>query len=344
MSRTSLSMCIEWPDMKRRNPEDPGSCLTSSMIISPTKAESRQKSTIPPWCSWGIDNIKIDRNFFDEENKRGYLPNWKAVVEWMEGSPHLPADHSGLSHAQAFDILLIVGLTHRAAKECANSDPDSPLYEIPFEIADLEKIESAIKNMLAQAKSFLKFGVSPSIHRSIESSWKKVCLEVGLATSDVKTFGEDWKVFVETYVAVDSALLRSGKPPQLHATDLFPEVLQSWSRAAESLLASKDKRQLEVWSTMLTEMTATLKLITEAQSIKRPESRRGYSPGSLILLQLIALLARCWVQLRLLKASINLRGWWCRSLHINMKKNQILDTRYIKPKFGHFQKKFAVWA
>jgi hypothetical protein len=188
---------------------------------------------MPSWCSWDIEIVVLGAEFFDGENTTGYLSNIQNVLEWMEGNPHLPADDSDISYTQASDALLIIGLTYRIAKECANSDPDSPLHGVPFAIPDLEKIQGVIGNMLAQTKKKLKFGISSAIHRAIESSWKKVCLEVGFAESDVKAFGKDWKAFVETYAAVDSALLRSGKPPQLQAIPIFPEALQTWARAAD---------------------------------------------------------------------------------------------------------------
>jgi hypothetical protein len=93
---------------------------------------------LPAWCSWkfGLE-LKISHNFFDERNCNRFLPNWKAV-----GNPHIPAEGSTLSHAQASDILLIVGSAYHAVCECAEADPDSPLVHIPIEIDDLRLVTS----------------------------------------------------------------------------------------------------------------------------------------------------------------------------------------------------------
>ncbi|KAF7372220.1 hypothetical protein MVEN_00081400 [Mycena venus] len=204
--------------------------LRSSMTTAPNRCKGRT----PSWCSWDIKNVELGAEFFDITNNKGYLAYWTSVVEWMEGNPHIPAENSELSHAQASDILLIVGLTYHTAKQCAECDPDSPLYTIPFTISDLDKVEAGIKNMLTQTKKALKFGVGQNIHCSIENSWKKFCLEVGLSEGDIRTFGKDWKTFVKTYAAVDSALVRRGKPSQLHAPHDFPEALQMWSQAKDA--------------------------------------------------------------------------------------------------------------
>ncbi|KAJ7822886.1 hypothetical protein B0H14DRAFT_3470401 [Mycena olivaceomarginata] len=185
--------------------------------------------------------------------------------------------------------------------------------------------------MLAQTKKGLKFGVSQATSCSIENGWRKVCLEVGVSEGDIKTLGKDWKSFVETYAIVDCMLSRSGKPPQPHATNIFPEALQIWSQAADpdgnpsaedetdweeemkgvsstiqatvrtaqseedldSILdadwcrrgrggmvcvvlgmkwwrmsfTSKDSTQLGEWGTILTDLTSSFKIITEAKSM-----------------------------------------------------------------------------
>ncbi|KAJ7637932.1 hypothetical protein DFH06DRAFT_1335574 [Mycena polygramma] len=314
------------------------SLVQELLRISVNDGPRSQRIAMPTWCSWDIDTDTIGLEFFDKENTDGYLPTWETVVAWMETNPHRPGN-SELTKTQAFDILLIVGLTHRGGDKCATSEPGSELYDTLFERVDLDKIETAIQNMLADAKTSLKFGVPVGIHRAIEPNWKKVCLEVGLAEHDVKSFGPSWVAFVEAYVVLDSALVRSGKPPQVHATDFFPEVLGKWSRqvfldgnfpvgdatdwememqqvhdsmtakvtAAQnaqnldtildedwcrrgkggivcvvlgmkwwrmSLSDSADERQLGVWSAMLATMAAAFKIICQAQSIKRPESRR----------------------------------------------------------------------
>ncbi|KAJ7019018.1 hypothetical protein C8F04DRAFT_1276775 [Mycena alexandri] len=309
--------------------------------LSPRKADATEttaKALRPAWSTWEIKDVQIGADFFDQNNQTGYLPNWQAVVAWMESNPHIPTDGAPLSHAQASDILLIIGITHYAGKQVAEAERDSPFYNFPFEMSDLEKVEGAIKSMLAQTKKLFKFGVS--LHRSIDNNWKKVCLEVGLAETDVSTFGEDWRVFVEAYAALDCALIRSGKASQLLASELFPEVLQDWSRQLDvdgnlpigddtdwekamgtiaemiaagitsaqkakdldrileetwsrrgkgglvcvvlgmkwwrvSLIGSNNEDQLVVWTARVRELTASLKTLTKAKSITRPESRRG---------------------------------------------------------------------
>jgi hypothetical protein len=244
----------------------------------------------------------------------------------MASNPHIPTNESTPSHVQVSEILLIIGLL------CATADPDSLLHNVPFEISDLEKVETGITNMLSEAKSLRKFGVSQTIHRGIENSWKKVCLEVGFAECDINAFGEDWRAFVEAYATVHAALVQSGKPAQLRAPKMFPEALDAWSHTTDpdgnlqagddtdwdqkmqrvckeivakvkaasagknldpileedwcrrgrggivcvtlgmkwwrmSLLTSKNKRSLDLWSAWVNEMTRTFKLITEAQSM-----------------------------------------------------------------------------
>ncbi|KAF7349652.1 hypothetical protein MSAN_01691600 [Mycena sanguinolenta] len=196
-------------------------------------ASKAQKQHSPIWSSWEIEDVDIGPEFFDVENNSGHLSNWQAVVEWMGQNPHIATNGSDLSHTQVSEVLLVIGLTHRVAKACATADPDSPWHKVPFEISDLEKIEVAISNMLMQAKSLRKFGVSTHIHCGIENSWKKVCLEVGLADTDINAFGKGWKAFVEVYATVDVALMRSGKTPQLRAPDLLPDALDGWSHAPE---------------------------------------------------------------------------------------------------------------
>jgi hypothetical protein len=38
-------------------------------------------------------------------------------------------------------------------------------------------------------KKTAKWGVSPNAYRAFDSSWKKVCLEVGISEDDVTAFG-----------------------------------------------------------------------------------------------------------------------------------------------------------
>ncbi|KAJ7231587.1 hypothetical protein B0H12DRAFT_1077124 [Mycena haematopus] len=323
----------------------PFQSLVQELLTKDTPGVTRSpKSLLPKWSSWDEANTYIGPDFFDTQNNDGHLSNWQAVLEWMKGNPHIPTNDSPLSHIQLSEILLVVGLTHRAAYICATAEEGSPLYIVAFEVSDLEKIEDTIKNMLVEAKSLRKFGVGANIHRGIENGWKKTCLEVGLAERDISAFGEEWKTFVEAYATIDAALVRSGKPPQLRAPEIFPEALDAWSHAPDvdgnvrmwdddtnweeemekvsreiitkvktasgrenldlileedwcrrgrggivcvvlgmkwwriSLLTSKDeqnKQSLKAWSALVVKLTTTFKLITEAKSIKRPESRRG---------------------------------------------------------------------
>ncbi|KAJ7769286.1 hypothetical protein B0H16DRAFT_1452491 [Mycena metata] len=218
------------------------------------------KTSRPTWLTWEIKDVQIGADFFDKKNQAGYLPNWQAV---------------------ASDILLIIGLTYYAGKQVAEAEPEDPVYVFPFEVSDLEKVEGTIKSMLAQTKKLFKFGVS--MYRSIDKDWKKVCL-------------------------------KSGKAPQSLAAEPFPEALHNWSRQLDvdvlplhrrprilivfwrkpgaeegrgglsvvlgmkwwrlSLDGPGDEDQL-VWASRVRELTANFKLLAEAKSIKRPESRRG---------------------------------------------------------------------
>ncbi|KAJ7748984.1 hypothetical protein B0H16DRAFT_1461482 [Mycena metata] len=115
-----------------------------------------------------------------------------------------------------------------ARNDHCGSRARGPVYVFPFEVSDLEKVEVAIESMLVQTKKLFRFGVS--MHRSIEKDWKKVCLEVGLAETNISVFGEDWRIFAEAYITLDYLLIRSGKAPQLLAAEPFPEALQDWSQ------------------------------------------------------------------------------------------------------------------
>lgn len=234
----------------------------------------------PAWSTWEIKDVQIGAEFFDEKNQTGYLPNWKAVVAWMDTNPHIPTDGSLLSHAQASDILLLVGLTHYAGKRVAEAEPEDPVYVFPFEVSDLEKVEEAIKNMLSQTKKLFKFGLS--IHRSIEKDWKKVCLEVGLAETDICVFGEDWRIFAEAYITLDRLLTRSGKAPQVLAIEPFPEALQDWSRQldVDGNLPIGDETDWETEMDAISGMiTTSITSAQEAQDLDRvleeTWSRRG---------------------------------------------------------------------
>ncbi|KAJ6459087.1 hypothetical protein C8R45DRAFT_942509 [Mycena sanguinolenta] len=181
---------------------------------SKAATSEKLKGRTPAWVSWNIETVELGPDFFDAENFLGYLCNWLAVVDWMKTNPHIPAENSTLSQLQASYLLLIVGLIHHAAKQCAEAEPGSTLFDVPFEFSDLETVETVIQSMLAQSKKGIKFGVAQSIHHSIETAWWK-------------------KAFVEAYATLDSMLIRSGKPLQIQAPESFLEVLQSWAQATD---------------------------------------------------------------------------------------------------------------
>ncbi|KAJ7504699.1 hypothetical protein B0H11DRAFT_1905306 [Mycena galericulata] len=116
------------------------------------------------------------------------------------------------------------------AHHCAKAEPGSPLENVPFGMTDLDTFVQGIGSMVKAtlARKVTTFGVSVGVHRSIDSNWKKVCLEVGLGEDDVKAFGEGWKAFTEAYAGADSALIRSGKPSTASAFDAFPEA-STWA-------------------------------------------------------------------------------------------------------------------
>lgn len=127
----------------------------------------------PSWLSWDIASVKLQHSFFDENNHTGYLANWKAVLRWMGENPHIL--ESPLSHPHACDILLTIGLTLRAAKSCAEAEPEDLLGDVKFELKDLDEIQEVVSQMLTTlpSKKLLKFGVSAAIHHAIDSTWKK---------------------------------------------------------------------------------------------------------------------------------------------------------------------------
>lgn len=90
--------------------------------------------------------------FFDLDNNEGYLPNWRAVLTWMEGNPHLASDKQ-LTHVQASNILLIVGWTLRTCRASAEAEEDHPLHGAPFEVADSVLIEQMVAKMAAAVVS-----------------------------------------------------------------------------------------------------------------------------------------------------------------------------------------------
>ncbi|KAJ7175595.1 hypothetical protein C8R46DRAFT_1030635 [Mycena filopes] len=171
------------------------------LSVSQGGTTQNNKTTLPTWFNW-TNEIIISDHFFDLQNKKGFLPNWQAVLEWMHGNPHISDDGSPLSHAQASDILLIVGITHYVTKTVAEAKPSSPFHDLPFEVSDLDKVEAAIKSMLAHTKKLFKIGVA--LHGAVDTNWKKVCLEVRLAETDIKVFGNNWRM--EVYATLDSVL------------------------------------------------------------------------------------------------------------------------------------------
>jgi hypothetical protein len=186
---------------------------------------------IPIWASWEVDKVAVPHEFFDGSNKNGYLPNWKSVVQWMSTNPHIPLSDTTFHFSEAADLLLVVGLTLRECKACSDADPDDPLAAISFDHEDLEVVKAAVMGMLIaiRPKKTVKWGVAPAVHRPIDSTWKKVCLEVGLGEDDVNTFGGNWKTFVEAYAAADCALMRSGKASVLQAGVYFPDMIKTWA-------------------------------------------------------------------------------------------------------------------
>ncbi|KAJ7939562.1 hypothetical protein B0H13DRAFT_2300242 [Mycena leptocephala] len=50
-----------------------------------------QKKRTPAWASWDIQAMQVGEDFFNPENDVAYLSNWKAVLRWMAGNPHIPA-------------------------------------------------------------------------------------------------------------------------------------------------------------------------------------------------------------------------------------------------------------
>ncbi|KAK6988501.1 hypothetical protein R3P38DRAFT_2573191 [Favolaschia claudopus] len=194
----------------------------------PQNKKTKTPEPMPSWVTWD-KVVGVNPGFFATQGPH----SWKGVVQWMSTNPHIPRNEDALSHIQASEILLAVGLAHQMGKQSAEADPGSPLYDLPFNISDLDIIEAGIKSMLIQAKALRKFGVGQNIHRAIEGGWKKICLEVGLAEYDIVELGQDWQAFAEAYATLDSALIRSGKPSQHSALEIFPDQIQNWVRASD---------------------------------------------------------------------------------------------------------------
>ncbi|KAJ7798321.1 hypothetical protein B0H13DRAFT_2391672 [Mycena leptocephala] len=178
----------------------PYQSLVQQMLKAATSMTAPiQKKRTPAWASWAIQAVEVGKDFFNPENDAAYLSNWKAVLRWMAGNPHIPAAECSFHHTEACDILLVIGLTLRECKICSEAEPDTPLHEVPFNFRDFEQVQEAVQNMLSALgpKKAVKWGVSPVVHRAIESAWRKVCLEVGLAEEDIQSFGGSWKVFAK---------------------------------------------------------------------------------------------------------------------------------------------------
>jgi hypothetical protein len=76
--------------------------------------------------------VEVGKDFFNPENDVAYSSNWKAVLRWMAGNPHIPAAECSFHHTEACDILLVIGLTLREYKICSEAEPDTPLYETTY--------------------------------------------------------------------------------------------------------------------------------------------------------------------------------------------------------------------
>ncbi|KAJ7457162.1 hypothetical protein B0H11DRAFT_2320785 [Mycena galericulata] len=142
--------------------------LVKTVLKSATKdtAVAKKKGRTPSWISWDTDAVKPGPEFFADETP-GYLSHWRAILQWISENPHIPNVGSSFTHSEASDVLLIVGLTLRTCKECAEAEPDTPLYNVPFGMEDKEETDQAVANMLAALtpKKALKFGVSAAVHR-----------------------------------------------------------------------------------------------------------------------------------------------------------------------------------
>ncbi|KAJ7868019.1 hypothetical protein B0H14DRAFT_2572512 [Mycena olivaceomarginata] len=205
-------------------------------------------------ASWEVDKVAVPHEFFDGSNKNGYLPNWKSVVQWMSTNPHIPLSDTTFHFSEAADILLVVGLTLRECKAYSDADPDDPLAAIPFDHEDLEVVKAAVMSMLIaiRPKKTVKWGVAPAVHRPIYSTWKKVCLEVGLGEDDVNTFGGNWKTFVEAYAAADymiktwaDDLDATGSLPADHQTDWQAAMTRVWQPIQLVITAASDSGSVD---------------------------------------------------------------------------------------------------
>ncbi|KAJ7208632.1 hypothetical protein GGX14DRAFT_566846 [Mycena pura] len=125
--------------------------IESVLNKSTTKSSSAKGAKLPVWASWDLDCAKMGLEFFDMDNNEGYLPNWGAVLAWMEGNPHLASEK--LSHIQASNILLIVGWTLRTCRASAEAEEGHPLHEAHFEVTDSVVIEEMVAKMAAAVSS-----------------------------------------------------------------------------------------------------------------------------------------------------------------------------------------------
>ncbi|KAJ6556081.1 hypothetical protein B0H19DRAFT_1071214 [Mycena capillaripes] len=250
---------------------EPYQSLVEQMLKQATNPTAPvQKIKTPAWASWAVDGVHVGPDFFDASNTTGHLSNWKAVLLWTGENPHVPSNESSFHHTEACDVLLIIGLMLRECKACAEAEPDSPMADVPFDFKDLEEVHITIGSMLtAVTPKKPKWGVSQATYRAIDSSWRKICLEVGLAEEDVQKFGDDWKRFGEAYAAVDCALMRSGKPPRILAMGGISQSLKRW---VESQDASGNYPMADTtdWRTQMTEIWAPI----HAMVVTATESQR----------------------------------------------------------------------
>ncbi|KAJ7835041.1 hypothetical protein B0H13DRAFT_1913764 [Mycena leptocephala] len=175
---------------------------------------------------------------------------------------------STLHPTEASDILLIVGLTLRECKACTDAEPDTPLYHIPFDIEDLGLVQEAVTSMLSamRPKKPAKWGVSPNAYCAIDSSWRKVCLEIGLGEDDVTAFGDAWKVFVEAYASgfcFDAERKATCSP----RNDGFPDKVKRWAEKPDATVdyqyntpTSWGVEMLQVWDPIHAQSTLPLML------------------------------------------------------------------------------------
>ncbi|KAF8206625.1 hypothetical protein K438DRAFT_2086115 [Mycena galopus ATCC 62051] len=266
------------PAMHKAKQENPKRPIARPILNASTRKEILVAlSAFPPYRSL-VDKV---------------LKAATAVVDWMSNDPHIPPANTTFHYTEASNILLIVGLTLRECKACSEAEPDTPLHAVPFDYKDLEIVQATLIRMDAaiQPKRVTKWGVSASIYRAIDSTWRKVCLEVGLGEDDIKAFDSTWKAFAEGYAAADSALTRSGKAPALSAIDVFPDSIRTWATSGKETAeyppgdpTDWNAEMTEVWKLIKCEITAAKRAKTTDNLLNRDWCRRGR--GGLVCLVL----------------------------------------------------------